>query len=124
MLIIRNSESVFVEKQDGTSVNYYMLPEYEIHYNSVTPGCVQVWHRHDKIEEIIFILEGEITAVWIDELGKKKESLLAAKDMVVTKKSFHTFENRSNKECKFIVIKLVLSGQNNQEVFKTDKLLS
>ena len=29
MLIIRSNESVFVVKQDGTQVNYYLLPEFE-----------------------------------------------------------------------------------------------
>ena len=76
--------------------------------NSIPPGCAQVWHRHDKIEEVIFILEGELTAIWVDDIDIRHERLLSANDMVLVKRSFHTFENHSDQVCKFIVLKLVL----------------
>lgn len=123
MRIVSGNQSVHIDKPDGTSVDYYMLPEYEVHINSVAPGTKQVWHRHTKVEEVIFIIEGELAALWIDDSGIERESLLHANDMILVQRSFHTFENRSGKPCKFIVIKLVLNGTDNSQIFKTDKVL-
>jgi len=123
MRIIRKSDSIFAEKPDGTQVNYYMMPEYEIHLNSVPPGCTQVWHSHEKVEEALMILEGKLTALWMDESGTQREDEVSAGDLVMVQDTEHTFQNRSAQVCKFIVVKLVLHGVNNQSIFKTDKKL-
>lgn len=122
MKIIKQEESIFVPKPDGTNVNYYLRDEYEIHYNEQVPGTTLTWHHHDKIFESLYIIEGELTAEW--KVGDKIEKqIIGAGDLVETENTPHTFTNHTDNIVKFIVIKQVLSGENKREIFKTDKIL-
>lgn len=60
MKIISRSNAIHVDKEEGTSVDYYLFSEYEIHYNEVKPGVTQLWHHHPTISETLYIFEGEI----------------------------------------------------------------
>lgn len=67
MKIIRKQEATHVDKPEGTKVDYYLRPEYEIHMNEQVPGSTQTWHHHEHILETLFIIEGELTAKWKEE---------------------------------------------------------
>lgn len=54
-------DSINVNKDNGTSVSYFIFNEYEIHINKIAPYSVQEWHFHSKIEETILIIKGELT---------------------------------------------------------------
>ena len=123
MEIIRKESALHKEKPDGTRVDYYLQPEYELHYNEIPPKTTQEWHLHQKIEEVVFIVEGSLEAEWIQEDGNKKKELIQKGDLVRVGNSFHTFSNNSNDTVSFIVIKLVISGKNNSQTFKDDKVL-
>jgi quercetin dioxygenase-like cupin family protein len=121
MKIIRKSESKFVEKENGTKVNYYLFPEYELHYNEIPPRSEQDWHRHEKLSETVFIIDGELTAKWM-ESGKEKSEKVLTGDLIESENSSHTYKNESNNIAKFIVIKRVPKGEDNSEIFKNDKI--
>lgn len=120
MLITRKTTATYVVKPDGTNVWYYLFPEYEVHYNEIAPGVTQVWHCHEQIEEVIFMLSGQLQAEWIEN-GKKQQSMLKEGDLVQSKNSVHTFTNTSEYLTKFLVIKLVPDGNDHRKTFKTDK---
>lgn len=48
--ILTLQDSIFVAKENGTHTNYFLFPEYEIHYNQIHPHTVQEWHYHQYIE--------------------------------------------------------------------------
>ena len=51
---------IHVDKTNGTSVNYYIFPEYEVHTNCIAPHSVQEWHYHEKISETLLITKGKL----------------------------------------------------------------
>ncbi len=123
MKIISKSQSVHVDKEEGSSVDYYIFPEYEIHYNEIKPGTVQSWHHHTKITETLFVMEGEIEAHWIDEQGQKMMKVVTAGDVVEVEDTPHNFVNSSQNTVKFVVFRFAHTGEDNHELIKNDKVL-
>ena len=122
MKIIKKSDANHIDKPEGTSVDYYLQDEYEVHYNEQAPKTTQTWHHHEQIGEVIFMLEGELTAKW-KEQDKVLSEIVSSGDLIETGSISHTFENHTDQKIKFLVIKLVPSGENKREIFKTDKII-
>lgn len=61
------SDAIFVEKDNGTKVHYFLYPEFEIHQNVLPANTVQDWHKHQAIEEIIVPTEGSVTIQVLEE---------------------------------------------------------
>lgn len=122
MEIIKKAQGINLKKEEGTEVTYYIFPEYELHYNIVPPGTVQLWHHHNVIEETLFIISGEIEAHWLDK-GKKVLETLASGDIARVENTPHTFINSSDKPVTFLVVRLVLDGKDKREIIKHDKYI-
>ena len=122
MKIIPKNQALHVEKPEGTIVDYHMREEYEIHYNEMIPGTIQKWHHHTKISEIILILEGELTLKW-KENDEMHEQIVRHGDLIELENSSHTLFNHTNKNVKLVVLKLILSGESKEHLFKNDKVL-
>ena len=113
-------EGICVNKDDGTQVDYYIFPEYEIHYNVLKPHSIQQWHHHNIIEETIYIISGEIEIHWIyDNLPFSRK--LCHGNVIRVENTPHTFENVSEDKATFVVFRLLLSGIDAREKIKTDK---
>ena len=122
MRIITKDIAICKEKPEGTKIWYYLFSEYEIHYNEQPAHSIQVWHKHNVVNETIFIIKGELVAMWTEK-GEQKEKIVCAGDLVLVDDSDHTFENRTNYTTKFLALKNVLSGKDKSEIFKNDKVL-
>lgn len=122
MKITSKNNAIYIKKPDGPEVWYYLFPEYEVHYNIQPPQSGQAWHRHEKLDEALYIIEGEMVALW-QEGDKKAEKVVRAGDLIQVEKSDHTFENRSDKPSKFLVIKQVLTDEDKSKVLKEDKIV-
>lgn len=122
MKITHKQDITHITKPEGTSVDYYLFKEYEIHYNEQSPKTTQTWHHHKKIWEVLFILEGELTAKW-REGNEEKEEVLKAGDLVETERTPHTFTNNTENIVKFLVFKQIPQEKDFSETFKTDKIL-
>lgn len=123
MKIVKKFDAAHVKKSEGTEVWYYLFPEYEVHYNEQVPGTTQTWHYHEKINETVFIIEGELVAKWKN--GEEvREQTLHAGDLVQTENTNHTFENKSGKTVKFLILKQILTGEDRSELFKNDKIVT
>lgn len=122
MKIIHSKDAVQVSKPEGTNVTYFLLPEYEVHYNEQIPNSTQTWHHHEKIWETLYIIEGELTAKW-KENGQEKSEIVKAGDLIESERTTHTFTNHTDKAVKFLVIKQVLTGEDKKEILKTDKIV-
>lgn len=120
MEIVSADQGIIVRKPEGTNVTYYIFPEYELHYNIVEPGTVQPWHHHNVIEEVLYIISGELEAHWLAD-GKRESHLVHAGDVVRVEKTPHTFINSSKSAAMFIVVRLVLDGVDKRELIKSDK---
>src|SRR5258708_29484565 len=107
MKIVNQSQAVHVDKEEGTSVDYYMFPEYEIHYNEVKPGVTQLWHHHPTISESLFIIEGELEAHWEDQNHIKQATVVKRGDVIGVENTPHTFINSSKNTVKFVVFRFV-----------------
>lgn len=123
MKIISKNQAIHVDKEEGSSVDYYLFPEYEIHYNEIRPGTVQAWHHHSKITETLYVIKGEIEAHWLDEQGEKVMRTVSACDVVEVENTPHTFINSSQNVVKFIVFRFVHTGEDKRELIKNDKVL-
>ena len=122
MQIIRKSDGINVTKDEGTHVDYHIFPEYELHYNIVPPGTIQLWHHHKIIEEVLFIISGKIEAHWLKD-DEKVSTELASGDIARVEDTPHTFINGSDEPVVFLVIRLILEGKNKHEIIKNDKYL-
>lgn len=120
MEILNRQDAIHKEKPDGTRVDYYLQPEYEIHYNEVPSGTTQEWHSHQTVEEVIFMINGSLEVEWLEENKKLKETVQKG-DLIRVENSVHTFTNIGNEVATFIVIKLILTGNNNSQTFRDDK---
>ncbi|AKM83390.1 hypothetical protein A2422_04240 [Candidatus Woesebacteria bacterium RIFOXYC1_FULL_31_51] len=121
MEIINRLNAIHRKKPDGTQVDYYLQPEYELHYNEIPAGTTQEWHSHNVVEELIFIIDGSLEIRWLEKETEKKETVQKG-DLIRVENSIHTFANTNDKTAIFVVIKLVLTGNNNSQIFKDDKI--
>jgi len=122
MKIIHPQNALQVSKPEGTNVTYFLFPEYEIHANEQVPHSTQTWHHHEKIWETLYIIEGELVARW-KEGNQEKMEIVKAGDLIESEDAPHTYENRTDKVVKFLVIKQVLAGQNKRDLLKSDKVI-
>jgi len=122
MKIIHAKDALNVSKPEGTNITYYLLNEYEVHYNEQVPNSTQVWHHHEKIWETLYIIEGELIAKW-KENGVEKTEAIKAGDLLETERTPHTFSNESGKIAKFLVIKQMPKGEDYKEILKADKII-
>jgi quercetin dioxygenase-like cupin family protein len=120
MEIISRQDAIHKEKPDGTRVDYYLQPEYELHYNEIPAGTTQEWHSHNIVEELIFMIDGSLEIKWLENEKERKETVQKG-DLIRVEDSLHTFANINDKTAIFIVIKLVLSGKDNSKIFKNDR---
>jgi uncharacterized cupin superfamily protein len=110
------------DKGEGTSVDYYIFPEYEIHYNELAAGTVQQWHHHEAIEETLLILDGELDARWRED-DKIRTECVYSGDIVRVGRSIHTFANMGHGVTTFVVFRLVLDGHDKRHLIKSDKVV-
>ena len=122
MKVYHKKDAVNVSKPEGTNVTYYLIDEYEVHYNEQVPNSTQTWHHHEKVWETLYIIEGELIARW-KENGVEKTETLRAGDLVETERTPHTFSNESEKSVKFLVIKQMPQGKDFKEILKGDKVI-
>ena len=122
MKIIKKSQATSVSKPEGTTVDYFLFPEYEVHYNEQAPGTTQTWHHHEQIWETLYIVDGELVARWRED-GEEKSQVVEAGDLVESERSVHTFSNESPSIVRFLVIKRMPTGKDSRDIFKNDKVL-
>jgi len=122
MKFLTKSQALHIDKTEGTSVDYYLFDEYDIHYNTLLPHSVQQWHHHEKIWETIFVLSGELVVKWKED-EKEFQQIVTKGDAIETENTPHTLLNNSDHQATFLVIKQVLSGKNKKELLKNDKVL-
>lgn len=119
--VIHSEESIYVRKENGTEVNYYIFDESEIHLNKIMPHTIQEWYFHGKIDETILITKGKLLCKYIDEKGYEKSCYAVRNDIVKVHDSVHTFENDTDDITEFVVFRFVPDGRDKRELIKSDK---
>jgi uncharacterized RmlC-like cupin family protein len=122
MEILKLDQAIVSKKDDGTSVVYYIFPEYELHYNEIPGKTIQQWHHHEVLEEAIYIISGALEFHWIENEAKRSK-ILNAGDIVRVENEPHTLENKASSPATFLVVRLVLSGTDKRSLFRTDKVI-
>jgi uncharacterized RmlC-like cupin family protein len=122
MKIITRKEGIFVKKEEGTKVIYHIFSEFELHYNEVPAGTKQLWHHHEVIEEVLYILSGKLEVHWREGSEEFSEQVEVG-DVIRVENTPHTFTNPSKNVCTFVVFRFVPNGVNKQEMIKNDKYL-
>jgi len=115
MQILRRAEALQRTRPDGTSILYYLFDEYELHYNQLPPGTIQLWHHHNDLEEVLYVIEGDLDVQWTVN-GERREDVARAGDIVRVEQSSHTFVNASPTVVTFLVIRLVLDGRDKRGI--------
>jgi uncharacterized RmlC-like cupin family protein len=118
--VTRRAESIARDKADGTSVRYYIFPEYEVHANEIEPGSTQQWHHHELIEEVIYVVSGRLVVIWQNGSAVETEEL-ATGDLVRVGTSAHTLANRSSEVARFVVFRMVPDGTDKRDLMRGDK---
>jgi uncharacterized cupin superfamily protein len=122
MKIIKAKNALHASKPEGVDVRYYLFKDYEIHYNEQGPHTTQTWHHHERIWETLYIIDGELTALWRDN-GQEKSQVVRAGDVIETERTPHSFSNESDQTARFLVIKRMPSQEDHREILKNDKVL-
>ncbi|WP_208094483.1 cupin domain-containing protein [Mucilaginibacter agri] len=70
---------------------------------AMIPGESEGMHRTDSID-LAIVLGGEVTAGYPGEDGQLQEVTMTTGDMMVTNGTFHSWHNRSGKDCSLLFI--------------------
>lgn len=122
MNIIKKDNAIVREKAEGTTVSYYLFPEYEVAHGVLPPGTLQTWHHHEELWETVYITEGEMTALWKDG-DTVREQVVRPGDLIETERTPHTFKNHTKEDAKFVVFKFMPTGEDSSERRKNDKVI-
>ncbi len=121
MRIVRNADAIHDQRADGIVATYYLFPEYHFVYAENPPGIRQPWHRHDRVHETFYVLDGELELEWKDADGNARTETVRAGDLVEAEADLHSFLNRTDKTVRYIVIKQVLTGEDKADLLQHDK---
>ena len=119
--ITKQDESLSIKKENGTVVDYFLFDKFEVHTNSIPAGCVQDWHIHNDIEEIILVHEGSLHLEWIET--ERIEQEVQTGEIIRMNKSIHRLSNPGTSEAKCVIIRFVSPTENQQEKIKNDKII-
>lgn len=118
--IVPIDDAITVEKDNKTKVSYFLFDEFEVHKNTIPKNTIQEFHKHSKIEEVIYVTKGTIIVEWIED-NKIQSKEASENTLVRVKKSIHTIKNTSSEDAEFIVFRMVPDGKNKREIIKHDK---
>ena len=118
--ILSKDDAISEVKENGTSVEYFIFDEFEVHLNKIPPNSIQEWHKHKLIEEVIVVTNGELTISW-KENNETQHKTLVKGNVVRVKKSIHTIQNDTDKFAEFNVFRMVPTGDNKRDIIKNDK---
>lgn len=113
-------DSIFVKKEEGTEVNYFLYPEFELHRNVLPAGVAQGWHAHSVVEEVIACTKGCLVIETIENQTLVSTSVEQG-DVVRVKNSIHRLINKGQVAAEFLVFRFVPDGFDKREIIKTDK---
>ena len=118
---IRNSkEALSRVKKNGTEVQYFLYPEFEVHTNKIPSGGIQDWHRHQQVEEVIVVTSGKISIETIENATLERAEVKQG-DVLRVKNSIHRLLNRNRTSASFIVFRFVPQGVSQADIIKNDK---
>ena len=105
-------DAITVQKPNGTHVSYHIFEESEIHLNRITPGSVQEWHYHTRIDECLLITKGVLTCRWLED-GAERTRKVREQEIVRVGSSV----------VEFVVFRFVPDGRDKRETIKSDKVV-
>lgn len=115
------SEAISVEKDNGTKVNYFLYPEFEIHQNVLPANTIQDWHKHQAIEEIIVPTKGNVTIQVLEDSAVRTYTANCG-EVLRVKQSIHRIIGDVKEETEFIVFRFVPTGSDQSDKIKHDKV--
>lgn len=118
--IYDTADSIYVEKENHTKVNYFIFDEYEIHLNSLPPHSIQEWHKNNSIEEVIFVISGKLKILW-KEAEQTECRIVSENSIVRVKNSIYTLENDFDEDVRLLVYRMVPDGVDKRNIIKNDK---
>ncbi|MCR5493698.1 MAG: cupin domain-containing protein [Streptococcus sp.] len=115
------SEAISVEKDNGTKVNYFLYPEFEIHQNVLPANTIQDWHKHQAIEEIIVPTKGNVTIQVLEDNAVRTYTANCG-EVLRVKQSIHRIIGDVKEKTEFIVFRFVPTGSDQSDKIKHDKV--
>ncbi len=115
------SDAISVEKDNGTKVNYFLHPEFEIHQNVLPANTIQDWHKHQAIEEIIVPTKGNVTIQVLEDNAVRTYTANCG-EVLRVKQSIHRIIGDVKEETEFIVFRFVPTGSDQSDKIKHDKV--
>lgn len=115
------SEAISIEKDNGTKVNYFLYPEFEIHQNVLPANTIQDWHKHQAIEEIIVPTKGNVTIQVLEDNAVRTYTANCG-EVLRVKQSIHRIIGDVKEETEFIVFRFVPTGSDQSDKIQHDKV--
>lgn len=115
------SEAISVEKDNGTKVNYFLYPEFEIHQNVLPANTIQDWHKHQAIEEIIVPTKGNVTVQVLEDNAVRTYNANCG-EVLRVKQSIYRIIGDVKEETELIVFRFVPTGSDQSDKIKDDKV--
>ncbi|MCQ2962467.1 Uncharacterised protein [Streptococcus equinus] len=115
------SEAISVEKDNGTKVNYFLYPEFEIHQNVLPANTIQDWHKHQAIEEIIVPTKGNVTVQVLEDNAVRTYNANCG-EVLRVKQSIYRIIGDVKEETELIVFRFVPTGSDQSDKIKHDKV--
>ena len=120
--ILTKLNAISVVKENKTNVDYHIFDEFEVHLNKIPPHSKQEWHKHEIIEEILVVTDGQVDIKWIEN-DEIIGGTLFKDSLARVKKSIHVIENTTDNWAEFTVFRIVPSGDTTKEIIKNDKVV-
>lgn len=115
------SEAISVEKDNGTKVNYFLYPEFEIHQNVLPANTIQDWHKYQAIEEIIVPTKGNVTVQVLEDNAVRTYNANCG-EVLRVKQSIYRIIGDVKEETELIVFRFVPTGSDQSDKIKHDKV--
>jgi quercetin dioxygenase-like cupin family protein len=117
--ILAKKQAIFVEKDNGTQVDYFLFDTCEVHMNRIPPGSIQDWHAHEKIDELVIVNSGRLFLEWLEAGYHHKE--VSAGEIIRMNNSVHRLSNLSELEATCTIFRYVVPNENQATIIKNDK---
>jgi quercetin dioxygenase-like cupin family protein len=118
-VIVNKEQALTVTKENGTEVAYFLFDKFEVHTNVIPAQCIQDWHAHQIIEEIVVLTKGTLLLEWLaEELQSKKVS---TGEIIRMNNSIHRISNVDQEPAECTIFRFVSPKSSQAEAIKEDK---
>ncbi|MTD37646.1 cupin [Erwinia sp. CPCC 100877] len=117
--IVNKKQALSVTKENGTEVSYFLFDKFEVHTNVIPVNCIQDWHAHQLIEEIIVLNKGSLLLEWLTDGLKRKK--VSTGEVIRMNNSIHRISNEDQVTAECTIFRFVSPSAPQAAEIQSDK---